>query len=359
MKKKLRKLAAKLPKRRRSAQRTDAEIIKEAAENAPRITNETVAEHREEVLSSARKYIYPLQHSKHKIVLISTALFIATVVFFMTYCTLALYRLQNTSTFMYRVTQVLPFPVAKAGKDFVAYENYLFELRHYMHYYQTQQKLDFASDSGKQQLADFKKRALQKVINDTYIKELAKKNKVSISNQVVDDQITIVRNQNRLGGSDQAFEDVLKDYWGWSADDFKRSLKQQLLAQKLVSKLDTQTHQRADAALAELNGGADFSALAKKYSDDVGTKDSGGEISILIDKSSRDVLVQTTDQLFKLKPGQTSGIIDIGYGLEIVKVLENNGDKVRASHIVFNFKDISTYLNTTKDKQKARLYIKL
>ena len=48
----------------------------QVAENAARITNETVAEHREEVIGKARKYIYPLSHSKHKIIVISISLFI-------------------------------------------------------------------------------------------------------------------------------------------------------------------------------------------------------------------------------------------------------------------------------------------
>src|ERR1700754_3053254 len=80
----------------------------------PRITNETVAEHREEVLSSARKYIYPLQHSPHRVVIISSALLVLVVVAFFTYCLLALYKIQSSSTFLYRITQVIPFPIAKA-----------------------------------------------------------------------------------------------------------------------------------------------------------------------------------------------------------------------------------------------------
>src|SRR5665811_1912030 len=51
----------------------------------PYITNETVAEHREQVLKGARKYIYPLQHSKHRIVVISTSIFVSMVVAFMAY----------------------------------------------------------------------------------------------------------------------------------------------------------------------------------------------------------------------------------------------------------------------------------
>ncbi len=67
----------------------------EEAGSLPRITNETVATHREEVLSGARKYIYPLQHSKHKVVIVTTSLFIAAVVGFTSYCVVALYKLQS------------------------------------------------------------------------------------------------------------------------------------------------------------------------------------------------------------------------------------------------------------------------
>jgi hypothetical protein len=331
----------------------------EIIDGVPRITNDTIAEHREEVLGSARKYIYPLQHSKHRIVLITTSLFVVSVVAFFSYCTLALYKFKSRSGFLYGVTQVIPFPVGKAGSSFVAYENYLFELRHYTHYYQTQQKLDFNSDTGKQQLAAYKQRALDKVVNDAYVKQLAKKSKVSVSGQEVENQITVVRNQNRLGASDKGLEDVLKDNFGWSLNDFRRSLKQQMLAQKVVAARDTDTNNRAKAALAELQGGADFAGVAKKYSDDTTNRDNGGEFGFLVDKSNRDLPAKTTDALFALKPGQISGIINNGYSLEILRNIDVQGDKIHAAHILLNFKDISVYTNELKDKEKPRLYIKL
>lgn len=331
----------------------------EVASQAPRITNETVAEHREEVLSSARKYIYPLQHSKHKIVLTTITLFVVAVVGFFSFTTISLYKLKSHSSFLYGVTQVIPFPVAKAGGSFVAYENYLFELRHYIHYYQNQQKLDFNSESGQQQLAEFKKRALEKVVNDAYVKQLAKQYKVSVSDKEIDTEIQVVRAQNRLGESDKVFEDVLREYWGWSVSDFRRSLRQQLLAQKLLPKLDPAVESKAKAAKAELDAGADFAATAKKYSEDPASKDNGGEYPTTIDRSNREITAQASAELFKLQAGQVSGIINSGYSLEIVKNIETQGDKVRAAHIVFNFQDISAYLNDYKDKHKTNLYIKL
>ncbi len=347
---KLKKIINKRPKRKKKPE------IREAV---PRITNETVAAHREEVLGSARKYIYPLQHSKHRIVIISTTIFIVALVVFLTYATLALYRFQSSSTFIYRVTQVLPFPIARAGTQFVAYENYLFELRHYTHYYENQLATDFSDPNNAPQLADFRRRALDKVVNDAYIAQLAKQHNVTVSNQEVEDQITIVRNQNRLGGNQEVFEDVLRDYWGWSVDDFKRTLRKEILAQKVASKLDTETHERAEKAFAELKNGADFAAVAKKYSDDNKTKDNGGEFSELIEQTDRNLTAQTTDALFKLKPGQISEIVNTGYALEILKNIETEGNKIRGARIYFSFKDVNEYIDQLKADKQTRIYLRL
>ncbi len=323
----------------------------------PRITNDTIAAHREEVIGSARKYIYPLQHSKHRIVLISTGLLIAAIIGFFAYCTIAIYRFQSTSTFIYRVSQVIPFPVARAGGSFVSYESYLFNVRQYKHYYENQLKTNFDDPKNKPQLEAYKKQALDQVINDAYIKKLAQKYGVTVSEQQVNDQITILKNQNRLGNSDRVFEDVLKDYYGWSVNDFKRSLREQLLSQNVVAKLDSATLDRANQAYAELKAGSDFAAVAKKYSDDQATKDTGGDIGV-VERTKRDLTAQTVDAIYKLKPGAYSPIINIGYSLEIVKNLETTPDgKVHAAHILFGYKPIDSYLNDLKDKQKARVYI--
>lgn len=348
----------KLSIRRRGRKAKVTPLATHLSDSVARITNETIAAHREEVIGSARKYIYPLQHSKHRIILITSTLLIASIIGIFSYCIVALYRLNSTSTFLYRVTQVVPFPIARASGSFVSYESYLFEIRHYTHYYESQLKLDFQTTEGKQQLAAFRKQALEKVINDAYIKKLAAKYKVSVTEQQIDDQIKILRDQNRLGSNDKVFEDVLKDYWGWSVDDFRRSLHDQILAQNVASTLDTTTTERAKQALTELKSGADFGATAKKYSDDARTKDSGGDIG-LVERTKRDLTAQTVDALYKLQPGQHSEVINIGYSLEIVKNIEKTGDgKIHAAHILFNFKDVSSYLNDLKDKQKAKVFIK-
>ncbi|MGC1177180.1 MAG: peptidylprolyl isomerase [Candidatus Saccharimonadales bacterium] len=351
------KLPKSLPKPFRRAKPAE-ERVHEALSNVPRITNETVGEHREDVLSSARKYIYPLQHSKRHVVRTSLLLLIVVLVTFFAYCGLALYKFQTTSGFIYGVTRVVPFPVAKAGKNWVGYESYLFELRRNMHYYHTQQQAEFTSQDGKNQLKRLKEQAMNQVVQDAYVKQLAAEHKVSVSDQAVTDEVTLVRGQNRLGNNDRVFKEVLAEFWGWSQDDFKRELKQQLLQQAVVAKLDTATNARAQAALEQLQMGADFGTLATQASDDVSTKATGGQYPTAIKSNDRDLAPAVTQALFKLKAGQVSGLIDTGYSLEILKIIDASPDSVHAAHIQFNFQPITAYTTPLKAKNPPRQYVK-
>jgi len=326
-------------------------------EDVPKITNETVSIHREDVLKGARKYIYPLSHSKHKIVVITTAIVVAFVVAFFTYCTLELYRYNSTSQFLYKVTSVIPFPIARVDGRFVSYNNYLFEVQHYIHYYQTEQGVNFSNQSGKEQLLNYEQQALNKVINDAYVQELAKKDNVVVTNSQINNQINVVREQNRLGNNQSELADVLKTYYGWSINDFKRELKTQLLAQDLVSKLDASTHSKAQSVLKLLNTGTSFSTLAAEYSDDASTKNNGGQYPGTIAQNNPSIPAQIMATLFALKPGQHSGIINTGSTLEIVENISQHGQQIQAAHISFKFQDISTYLEPLKQQSKNKIYI--
>jgi hypothetical protein len=322
----------------------------------PQITTETIAHHREQVLSGARKYIYPLQHSKHKVIVITGSIVAAALAGLLIYCSIGLYRLYQYNTFIYRITQVAPFPIAKVGGTYVDYENYLFELRHYVHYYQSQLQRDFSGED-KQQLVNFRRQALQDSINNTYIRILASKNQVGVSSKEVNERITEVRDQNRLGDNNKVFTDVLRDYWGWSINDFKRSLKSEILSEKVVAKLDTADTARAQAALTQLKAGTDFQALAKQISDDPLSKPNGGDYGFTITKSNPNVPPQVVAELFKLKAGQTSGIIDAGQSLEIVQVITSDGTTITARHISFNLQPISIYIKAIKNQYPVHTYV--
>jgi foldase protein PrsA len=357
--KKLKKRISKIPKPNLKRFRPNVEQrYQEAVEDVPKITNDTVAEHREAVLSQARKFIYPLQYSKHRIVILSSGIFAAAVLLLFSYCGLALYRFQTTSTFMYDVTQIIPFPIAKAGPRFVSYNSYLFEVRRYMHYYQTQQQVNFGSPSGKAQLNRFKQQAMTEVIDNAYVKQLASQNDVTVSSSEVNNEISLFQNQNRLGSSQAELKTVLSEFWGWSINDFKVELTQQLLTQKVLAKLDTNTEHRAQTALAAIQNGADFSSVAQNYSDDLATKNNGGQFTInLTGTNNIQVPAQTIATLESLKPGETSGVINVGTGLEIDKLISISGNQIQAAHILFNFEPLSSLIGPLQAKQKPRIFI--
>jgi parvulin-like peptidyl-prolyl isomerase len=260
---------------------------------------------------------------------------------------------------MYQVTRVIPFPIARSGSTFIAYENYLFEVGHYIHYYENQQQLSFETEAGQAQLNSYKQRALDKVINDAYIKNIAQEQGISVSDAEVDEQIRIAREQNRLGSNDEVFEDVLQDFWNWSIDDFRRSLRAEILEQKVLRALDSETASTATEALARINAGEDFAAIAAEYSEDFGTKDNGGEFGF-VNKTNRNVSQQTVDTLFSLGQGQVSGITTVpygtGYALAIVKNLEKQETQSRGAYIILQLKDVDTLLNDRKEQQPYRLY---
>jgi hypothetical protein len=349
-------------KKRIQQYRTKKQLKNEAKSDAsvPRITNENVAEHREDVISGARKYIYPLQHSKHRIVLLSTSIFLTVILLFSVFSVLFLYRFQTTSAFMYQVTRVIPFPIARTGSTFVAYENYLFELNHYIHYYENQQQLSFDTEAGQAQLASYKERTINKVINDAYVKIIANESNLTVSSAEVDEQIRIAREQNRLGSSDEIFEDVLREYWNWSVGDFRRSLTTELLAQKVIRNNDPETEKMATEALARITAGEDFEVIAAEYSDDIGTKDNGGDFGF-VSRSNRNVSQQTVDVLFNLAEGQSSGIVVVpygtGYALAIIRNLGQQGDQRKGAHIIFPLKSLDEVLNDRKEQQPYRLYM--
>ncbi len=329
----------------------------DADDGMPRITNDSVAQHREEVLGKARKFIYPLRHSRTRVVKLSVSVVVAALLAFFIGSCLELYKFQSTSSFMYGVTRVIPFPVAWANGRFVSYESYLFELRHYMHYYQNQQNVDFSDESGQRQLVRLKEQSLQQAIDRAYVSQLAHEYDVRVTGREVNQQVEIARQQNRLGASEAVFNSVLKEFWGWTITDFKHELRMELLDQRVAAKLDTETPKRAQAAYQQLRKGADFAKLAAAVSDDVTTKASGGKYGFVITLTNRDlppVLLQT---IYNLPENKISPVINTGYTLEIVKVTDIDGTKRQVSHIAFNYKDINEFIDPIKKQHPAKRFI--
>jgi hypothetical protein len=111
-------------------------------DTSERITNETVAEHREKVLAGGRRFKYPVQYAKHRLVINTIIISLVALIAITVVVWWQLYPTQNTSSFFYRITRVIPLPVASVDGHPVPYSDYLAGFRSQEHYLQYKEGVD-------------------------------------------------------------------------------------------------------------------------------------------------------------------------------------------------------------------------
>lgn len=330
------------------------------AETTPpgRITNDTVAQHREQILSAGRRFKYPLQHSKQRIIFTSIGIVVGALVLFGVFCWWQLYKSQTTSGFMYRVVSIVPARVATINSTPVRYSNYLLELRSNMHYLSTQEGVNFKTEDGKRQLDNLRSRALAQSIQYALIKKLAGQYHVKVTDKDVDNQVQQILNQQSYASSIDVYKKVLKTEYDKTYNQWREDLRLQIMRNRVYDAMDTSARSRATTALKDLNSGVDFATVAKKYTDDPSQKNSGGEIGVL-EKGKADLPPELQGALFGLKAGKHSGIIESKQGLFIMEAIEVNGSKVRAAAIYFKYTAFSNYISGLQKDNKVKTNIKV
>jgi len=81
----------------------------------------------------------------------------------------------------------------------------------------------------------------------------------------------------------------------------------------------------------QLQAGADFASLARRYSEDPGTADRGGDLGCF---GAGQLMPEFEEAAFKLKPGEISQPVLTGYGYHLIQLHEKREDAMCASHIL-------------------------
>ncbi len=253
---------------------------------------------------------------------------------------------------------VIPYPVASVnGSVFwnqASYHDYLFELASVEKFYKSQNE-DLNSADGKAKLTELKKQIISQLEDRILIAQLARKYKIKLSQKEIDDQYNQL--EQNAGGADKVKE-TLKNLYGWSVADFKKELSYKLLESKLADavsndpKLNEAALKQAQDIKKQLDGGADFAELAKKYSADSSAAQ-GGDLGYF---KKGDNVAEFDNAAFALQVGQVSDPVKTQYGYHIIKVTDKKDDQIRASHILIKTVDLDTWLQQQRTKAKIRQY---
>ena len=222
---------------------------KKSAKKPERITNATVAKHRERILSGGSRFKYPVQYTRQQLVLIAAAIGVAVVVLFAAFSWWQLYRAGTTSQFFYRMTRVIPVPVAQVDGENVRYSDYLLNYRGPENYLTTIENVDKNStDEGdRAQFDRLRAEAMRNAVNDTYAAKLARENDVTVSDEEVEDAITRQRQTTSQGEvTQETYNRSLRRSFDRSPEENSYNLKQNILRQKVAYAIDDKASTMAD-----------------------------------------------------------------------------------------------------------------
>lgn len=321
-----------------------------------RITNETVAEHREQILAGGRRFKYPHQIAKNSLVRNTIIISIGAILLLSILFWWQLYPMQNTSKFFYRLTQLIPVPVARIDGELVRYSDYLMRLRSELHYLERESAINLDSADGKRQTLYQKRVALNKVEDHAYIEKLARERDITVTSKEIDDFIDQQLNNRKAPVSRSEYEKIILDYYDWSFAEYRDFIYQQLLRRKVAIAIDDTARAKANDIKKQLNAGGDFAQLARDHSDDTATKANGGDVGV-IPKSNDDPdgIIAAAQ---RLQLNQVSGVIETRSGYYLIKLLENRENEIKYARIQISLKELDRQLESVrKDGKKINEYI--
>lgn len=174
----------------------------------------------------------------------------------------------------------------------------------------------------------------------------------------------ILIDQDKIGATIQAPEAQLRAYYDSHRDQFRtpERVRVRHILLQTVGKSPGEVEKikaKAEGLLKQIKAGTDFAELAKKNSEDPGSKDKGGEYGWM----ARGQTVKNFETTaFSLKPGQISDLVTTEYGFHIIQVEEKEAaglqpfEKVRDQIAAeLNKQMVNDKMQTLADQARAQL----
>ena len=309
---------------------------------------EKVEERREEVLATGRKFKYPLQWTRHRVVV--NTILISLVIFSLVLVGgwLALYRFGMTDNLLFRVTQILPVSVAAVDSENVRFSDYLMLYRSSI--------ASIERQSGNQEQSalnnlreDYKRSALSEAEKYTYAIKLAKDLDITVSNEEIDEEFA---RHLRIGGverSEESFLNIIENNFGLTKSEYKRMLYLTIMKAKVSMAIDDAANQIAATVESTLaDNGNDFSAVVDQLDDEIVYEETGGFVD------SKNIDGGRASEAIKLEPGQSSGkfVSMNGDGYYFVKLINKTDAEVNFVSIKVPFTKFNDQFNALREEGK-------
>jgi len=332
-------------------------IRRKAEPESTRITTETIAEHRERILAGGRRFKYPVQYARHRLVFNAIIITIATLVALVIVGYVQLYKAQNTSDFMYRVTRVLPLPVASIDGESVLYSDYLMKYRSSIHYLETKERVNLKTEDGKRQSDFVKSQAMEDALADAYATKLAKDNNVTVTDAELQTYLKQQRSSTDGEVTEATYDAVILDYYGWSPEEYQHAMKTKLLRQKVSFVVDKDAETVSKTVGATITAGTtDLKAVAEAVNKTAKVQVVYGALGF-VPKTNQDGGLAAAAA--KLEKGQISSVIKstTGEGYYYVKVIDVNETQVNYEYVHIPLTAFMKMLDNVKGQEKTKEHI--
>lgn len=317
---------------------------------------EKVEERREEVLATGRKFKYPLQWTKHRVVINAILISLVTLAILVTTGWLALYRLQMTDELLYRLTQIIPVPVAEVDGEKVRFSDYLMFYRSSLQSISRQSTQTQTEEDLENMKEQFKVSALKTAEEYTYALKLAKENGIEVSNDEVSTEFERHRQIGSVDRSEAGFLKIIKDNFGLSKDEYNRMIYLTLIKAKVDEKIDDHANEvarKVESLLAEKDG--IFKDVIDAMGDVVIYEETNGMVS------NKNVDGGRADAAARLEIGERSPrfVSMNGDGYYFVKLVDKNAAEVNFVSIKIEFTEFTKRFDEIRDAGKIKEYIEV
>ena len=308
-----------------------------------RITNDTVAQHREKILAGGRKHKYPLQYTKYKVVWNTVILSIVAVIVAVAFVWIQLYVRKDTGDVTYRITQILPLPVASVDGSSVSYNRYLL-------YHRSTMAVTKNQEAAADKLEFQRQQAMDRAVEDTYAEKIAKERDITVTDEQVNALIDKQQQDSKI--SKNSYEAVVEENLHWSMDELRRAVKATLLRQAVSFSVDQQASDTVKAIESEIQSKKTLEQIAKVHGKSVQYVP-----GVTVPKDNSDGGL--SQAAAKLKPGVVSGAIKTlaGDGYYFIVLQKSDSQSLTYDYIKVPLTVFSKQFEALKSDDKIHYYI--